>query len=445
MNNEMNLVINPLRAAVLAGTRSTVDVLVRLQAPARPEGLTTKRGPLHLALVIDRSGSMSGKPLEEARRCARMVVDGLVAGDKAAVVAYDGDIDRLTPLLDISERAALRNAIDSIEEGGCTNLHGGWLAGAELLAPHTAAGALSRVILLSDGNANAGLTDTGAICEQARSLAGAGVSTSTYGLGHHFNEELMTALADAGGGNAYYGQSADDLADPFREELALLDALCARKVELFIETPAGVSCELLNGYARSPGGGWRLPDLAYDGEAWALLRLTVEANVAAAGDTVSLLQAHARWQDLEGVAAGHVPVGLELPAMPAAAYAAVAEDSLVRRRVDEVSVAGLKDTARAAARRHDWDTVERMLAEARRMSRDNPWLLSVVDELESLARRRDAAMFAKEAMYSARRERTRLASRVENLDPAEQSVASFLRRKSAQGKGEPPRGGRGSR
>jgi Ca-activated chloride channel homolog len=160
---------------------------------------------------------------------------------------------------------------------------------------------------------------------------------------------------------------------------------------------------------------------------------------------VSLLQAHARWQDLEGVAAGHVPVRLELPAMPAAAYAAVAEDSLVRRRVDEVSVAGLKDTARAAARRHDWDTVERMLAEARRMSRDNPWLLSVVDELEGLARRRDAAMFAKEAMYSARRERTRLASRVENIDPAEQSVASFLRRKSAQGKGEPPRGGRGSR
>jgi len=86
-----------------------------------------------------------------------------------------------------------------------------------------------------------------------------------------------------------------------------------------------------------------------------------------------------------------------------------------------------------------------MLAEARRMSRDNPWLLSVVDELETLARQRDAEMFAKEAMYSARRERTRLASRVEDLHPADQEVASFLRRKSAQGKGELPRGGRGNR
>jgi Ca-activated chloride channel homolog len=443
--NEINLVINPLRAAVLAGTRSTVDVLVRLQAPARPEGLTRKRGPLHLALVIDRSGSMSGQPLAEARRCARMVVDGLVAGDKAAVVAYDSHVDGLTPLLDASERTALHNAIDTIAEGGTTNLHGGWLAGAEILAPHTTEGTLSRVILLSDGNANVGLTDTGAICEQARSLAGAGVSTSTYGLGQHFNEELMTALADAGGGNAYYGQTAEDLADPFREELALLDALCARKVELFVEASPGVTCELLNGYARSPGGGWRLPDLAYDGEAWALLRVTVEADVAAAGETVSLLNAHARWQDLDGVAAEHARVRLELPVMPAAAYAAVAEDSLVRRRVDEVSVAGLKETAREAARRHDWDTVERMLAEARRMSCDNPWLLSVVDELEALARRRDAAMFAKEAMYSARRERTRLAARVEGLHPADQEVASFLRRKSAQGKGEPPRGGRGNR
>lgn len=443
--NDMKLVITPLRAAVLAATRSTVDVLVRLQAPARPEGLATKRGPLHLALVIDRSGSMSGRPLAEAKRCARMVVDGLVAGDKAAVVVFDDQVRCMAPLLDISERAALHHAIDTISEGGCTNLHGGWLAGAELLAPHTTEGTLSRVILLSDGNANAGLTNTGAICEQARSLAGAGVSTSTYGLGHDFNEDLMTALADAGGGNAYYGQTADDLADPFREELALLDALCARKVELFIEAQAGVTYELLNGYARSPGGGWRLPDLAYDGEAWALLRVTVEANVAAAGDTASLLKVHARWRDLDGVAGEHGLVRLELPVMPAAAYAAVAEDPLVRRRVDEVSVAGLKETAREAARRHDWDTVEHMLAEARRMSRDNPWLLSVVDELETLARQRDAVMFAKEAMYSARRERTRLAARYEDASPEVQEVASFLRRKSAQGKSEPPRGGRSSR
>jgi Ca-activated chloride channel homolog len=432
--NDMKLILTPRRAAVLAGTRSTVDVLARLQAPTRPEGAARTRGALHLALVIDRSGSMSGQPLAEAKRCARFVVDGLAPGDKAAVIAYDSDVQRLTPLLGMEDRETLRRAIDGIHEGGTTNLHGGWLAGAETLAPHTDARTLSRVILLSDGNANVGLSDSGAICPQVRELAEAGVTTSTYGLGVHFNEELMTAMADAGRGNAYYGQTAEDLADPFREELALLEALCARQVELSLEPATGVSVEVLNGYARLPNGRWRLPDVAYEGEAWALLRLTVEAGVAAAGATVTLVRARADWHGLDGSAAGIAPVELALPAMPAAAYGAVAEDPLVRRRAEELEVAGLQEVARTAARRRDWATVDRTLVCARTMARENPWLQGVTDELEGLARQRDEERFAKEAMYSARRVRSRLASQSESAVPDADSVPDYLRRKFAQGK-----------
>ncbi len=85
-----------------------------------------------------------------------------------------------------------------------------------------------RVILLSDGNANEGLTDPGEIASQCEAFAAAGVSTSTYGFGRHFNEELMVAMARAGGGNSYYGDTADDLFEPFDQEFSLLSSLWAR-------------------------------------------------------------------------------------------------------------------------------------------------------------------------------------------------------------------------
>ena len=115
-----------------------------------------------------------------------------------------------------------------------TNLHGGWFQGAETLAPHTKDDVTSRVILLSDGCANHGLTDPDQIYAQCADLARAGVSTSTYGLGHGFNEELMIGMARHGQGSSYYGQTADDLMDPFREEFELLNALCARRLRLEI-------------------------------------------------------------------------------------------------------------------------------------------------------------------------------------------------------------------
>lgn len=433
---DLNLVLSPARAAVLAGMKSTVELLVRLQAPERPASTGKPRMPLHLALVIDRSGSMSGRPLDEAKRCAQMVVDGLRADDQVAVVTYDDRVDRLTGLLNASNRDVLSRAIGEVRSGGCTNLHGGWLAGAEELAPQARTEVLSRVILLSDGLANQGLTNPDAICRQVAELAAAGVTTSTYGLGEHFNEQLMTAMSDAGRGNAYYGETADDLADPFREELALLDALCARKLELSVRAAAGVSVEVLNDYTRAADGAWRLPDLAYGGEAWALLRLTVDASAGAGRELVELVKVSARWTDLEGRAGQSAEVSLALPALPAAAYAAVAEDEAVRRRIEEVAVAGMQARARDAAQRGDWGLVMLTLEQARLQSRDNPWMQGVVGELEKLAAQRERDRFMKEATYSSRRAKTRLATPGESLNYLE-DAPEFLRRKPAQGKAAP--------
>ena len=431
------LVLTARRNAVLAGVGSTADVLVRLQAPELPDGPLPERRPLHLALVIDRSGSMSGPPLAEARRCADFVVDGLRPDDQVAVISYDSEVATDWPLTPPADKPSIHRAIARIHERGMTNLHGGWLEGAGQLAPVTRSDVLSRVILLSDGQANEGLTDVDAIAAQCAELAEAGVTTSTYGLGHHFNEDLMVAMARSGQGNSYYGETAEDLMDPFREELALLEALCARRVDLKIETPLGIGVEILNGYALVEPGVWRLPDLAYAGEAWAVVRLTIEDGVATEGASMHLMKVSARWQDPEGQQGAVPDKSLELPAMPAAAYAAVAESSLVAKRVQELTMANLQDAARIAARRHDWANVDRVLHEAEEMAQGNPWLQETLETLRGIAAERDAVMLSKESLYSSQRMRTRLSMSVDEPGRTDLEMPEYLRRKRAQGRAAP--------
>ena len=200
----------------------------RADAPADD---ATVRPPQSHALVIDRSGSMQGRPLAEARRCAEFVVCRLRPADAVSVVQFDNRVERLWPAVPLGDGDAVRGAIGRVHAGGNTNLHGGWLEGAESLADARGAG-LKRVILLSDGCANEGLTDSAEIATQCAAWAAKGVTTSTYGLGDNFNEDLMVAMARTGGGNHYYGDTAEDLMEPFQQELDLLANLALRQVEL---------------------------------------------------------------------------------------------------------------------------------------------------------------------------------------------------------------------
>jgi Ca-activated chloride channel family protein len=433
--NAPQISLTPRRPAVLAGFQNTLDVLVRVAAPDAPPSIGHSRAPLHLALVIDRSGSMAGEPLDEAKKAAAFVIKGLMRGDRASLVTYDDAVNTHVPLHGAEDRDTLLRAIAAIESGGMTNLHGGWFAGAETLAAAVSRETISRVILLSDGCANKGLTDAEAIKRQCAELAGTGVTTSTYGLGRNFNEDLMIGMARAGLGNTYYGQTAQDLMDPFREEFALLNATCARRLELQLVPAPGVKAHVLNDYPLTDDGNSQLPDLAYGGEAWALVRLTVPARPEGA-NPAALLTAAIRYRDVAGEPRAAQPCALSLAAVPAAAYDTLIEDPLVMRRASELEAARLLVLARGAARQRDWDQVQAFLASANKLGADNPWVKDVVHELQQLADRRDDAMFVKEGAYTSLRMSTRLASPAESLKPGDEQ-ASYLRRKSAQGKQQP--------
>jgi Ca-activated chloride channel family protein len=438
--NAIDLTLTPLRSGLLTGHDTTCLVLVSARAPAAPAAPNRTRPPLNLALVIDRSGSMSGQPLAEAKRCAEYVVNGLAPTDRASVIAYCDRVDVVASSQAVKDRGKLLRAIRSIRERGATALYDGWrIAADQALFGHSPEG-LSRVLLLSDGNANRGPASAEEIEPKVGAVAAQGVSTSTYGLGHRFNEHLMMAMARAGQGNAYYGESAEDLMDPFREELDLLNALCARNLALTLESPSGIQIHLLNDYAQRTDGRWRLPDLAFGGEAWALTELRIPRDIASERGKreIEILRATLAYEEIDGGPRLSDPARLTLPLLPASAYEAIAENEIVRARAQELRAADIQEQARTAARLRQWERVDELLETARLESAGNPWLVQSVEVLAGYARCRNTERFSKEAYFKSRRLRSRLVRSDEGASQydsvTEAGVPLFLRRKAEQGK-----------
>ena len=427
--------LSPRRAGLRSAHDNTAEVLVRIQAPDAPAGHTAERPPQAVALVIDRSGSMSGPPIAQARRCAEYVVGALRPADTVSLVQFDHRVRRLWPAVPLGDGAAVRAAIASIQAGGQTDLHGGWAVGADTLVDVGGSG-LKRVILLSDGQANQGLTDTAAIASQCERQAACGITTSTYGLGKNFNEDLMVAMARAGGGNPYYGDTAEDLMEPFQQELELLGKLCLRELRLNVDAPDGVTVSMVNDLPRLQGG-WRLPDLAWGAEAWAVLRLDIAAlALPKSGERMTVLRVGVNGVSLEGEPVVLERAGLALPVLAAAAHGALTEDELVQRRLTELAAASTMARMREAAAAERWDNVDQLLAEATHQFAGNEWVASVIESMKAIALSRSRERLSKEALYTASRLSSRLTARDEPAMDPRGAGPAYLRRKSSQGKDE---------
>lgn len=221
--------VSPATAIVRRGPN---DLAVQITTPERA---ATHR-PVSVAVVLDRSGSMHGAPIQNARDAAKALVDRLTPADAFSIVTYSdraelvAAITRATP----DAKRAAKLAIDQIVDDGGTCTSCGLDRGAAELAQTPVAGA-RRIILISDGQANEGIWDRDALIDHARELASTGGSISAVGVGLDFDEQTLIRIADLGRGNYHFIADTAGLSAMLADEVRSLQGTVATNVRLMVD------------------------------------------------------------------------------------------------------------------------------------------------------------------------------------------------------------------
>ena len=327
----MSLDLTTEMPVVPADTRHHCMLLATVTAPEAREG--HQRQPLNLALVLDRSASMAGDKLVLAKQALRQAVAGLDAMDRISIVVFGTEAQILASQVPGGQAGLelVDELIDGIEAGTATNLERAWRVAEYAIVEGVEPQVITRCLLITDGRATVGNTDHVTLRDIASELRQRGITTSAFGIGSDFDEELLAAIADAGGGSFQYVQEPADITARLERELGEAIQIVARDVDLHLSLPRDVDLSVI--------GGWpvqvnedeliiELPDLA------ARQRVVVAAMVDIAAlsvDSEILLAGELHWS-LDGNPAMHGDV-LKWSVVTAADAAAVEPDDAV---VDQV-------------------------------------------------------------------------------------------------------------
>jgi Ca-activated chloride channel family protein len=435
--------ILPLKKGFLRAAADATHVLVRLVAPAQPvteNSASAQRAPLDLALVIDRSGSMSGDPLKAALESSVRIIQGLRSDDRIAVVTFDDHVQVVQPLVAVGDAHDLVTRVRQIESGGSTALFDGWQEGVKQLAPFVKKERIARVILLTDGQANHGLVDEAQIFEHVAKASGASITTSTVGLGHGFNETLLTGMAKAGEGAANFGQTADDLSEAFEEQFAILSNSFLRQVKITVQGGSDVQARLLgelleDGVTRTR----KLGTLPWNSALTAVVELKIGANAKA--DSLLAVNFTAVTKDGTPVAFG--PQILILQEVDLATFSTLQTDVNVAAAVGEAVTGEKLDVIQALVRGGQVAEAKQKLAELAQQADLSEWAREKIIYLTRLVED-DQIMAMKEMRYASRSftrsiKGSNVAENSERFnEDIESAKALFLRKKRAAGRSSAP-------
>lgn len=254
-------------------------VLARINGGPAPSN--TQRIPLNVSVVLDRSGSMAGNKIEYVKKATQFLIQHLTPEDTFSLVTYDSQITVDVPPSPVVYKDQISQKINTFKPGSSTNLSGGWLQGCQLVADHRADNTVNRVLLLTDGRANQGVTSTTRLGSMARQKREEGITTSTMGVGMDFNEDLLRQMATEGGGAFYFIDNPDQAPQIFSMELRDLLNVVGQNLVVTITPNAEVrGIKQFNTYPQSADGdvmSFRLGDVFAEETKMLLLELDIPA------------------------------------------------------------------------------------------------------------------------------------------------------------------------
>jgi Ca-activated chloride channel family protein len=199
---------------LLTGRRNGQDHLLFLFSPeAGPQPAGTL--PKDIVFVVDRSGSMSGEKIEQARNALHFVLGQLNGDDRFSVVSFDDGVSSLdAALLPVGKEAIedARRFVNRLSAGGSTDLEAALRTGLEILERGGNRGVSRMVVFLTDGLPTAGITDEALIARLvAEANAPLEARLHVFGVGYDVNTHLLDRLAADNGGTVTYIQPGENL------------------------------------------------------------------------------------------------------------------------------------------------------------------------------------------------------------------------------------------
>lgn len=340
-----------------------LSLLLELQAPQ--SAAQAARPPRTLQVVLDRSGSMDGGPLEAAKRALVDLVGRLDPQDRFGLVAFDDRVDVVVPSGPVGDGNAVRHAIAAVHPRGMTNLSSGLIRGIEE-ARRTKGDGGATILLLSDGHANEGQTDPDVLGSFSGAVRRDRMTIGAIGIGAHYDEALLSAVAAGGAGNVHFAAEPDAIGGALAEEVdGLLDQVVQAASLGVTPGPAMRSVTLFNDLPVSPLADGFVVELG-DFSAGEDRRLLLSADVPALADLglAEVCRLTLRWTDVATMQTQTVEVPVHVGVVPGDAAAGRIAKPEVRTEFAYQQAQRSRKDAADALRRGDRDAASALLRDA---------------------------------------------------------------------------------
>jgi Ca-activated chloride channel family protein len=225
---------------------------LHIKVSMKPENTSSNvdRLPINLACAIDRSESMSHKPIENAKEAMKFLVKNLTDKDNLAIVTFNSESEIIRPISNVRNKEKIYQDIDKIYASGYTNISCALSSCFEQLNSLNVEKdtSINRVLLLSDGFINVGLSGDSLLSNIRSHINNKDIVVSTFGLGNNYDKVILSEISNIGNGNFYHIETIDKIGKYYEEEFGDFISVALQDAQILVKQNPSYTVKHLYGY-----------------------------------------------------------------------------------------------------------------------------------------------------------------------------------------------------